>query len=170
MVFIFTVTIITIISGLSVLNGQTQSLTQMTFSETTLQNFTPTQLIAPDFKTGIIQHIVMFRYKPEVSAEQRHQVLDRFLQLKTSAKRDGQPYILSIDVGAQNSSFEGAGQGFNQAFIVQFRSEGDRNYYVGTPLITDPNLYDPAHQKFKTFVGPLLAENGALVFDFPSQL
>ncbi|WP_170137535.1 Dabb family protein [Pseudochrobactrum asaccharolyticum] len=111
---------------------------------------------------------MLFRYKPEVGGEQRKEVFDRFLQLKDKAKRDGKPYIVSIKAGAQNMSLEGAGQNFDQAFIVEFRSEGDRNYYVGTPAVTDPALYDPEHQKFKEFVGPFLTEHGALVYDFPS--
>lgn len=171
-IFIATLTITTIITGLSVMNGQTQNLAQsfpqMTSADISLKTLSPAKFTAPDYKLGVIQHIVLFRFKPETSAEQRKEVLDRFQQLKDTAKRNGEPYIISIVAGAQNTSFESAGQGFDQAFIVQFRSQGDRNYYVGTPAVTDPAFYDPAHQQFKTFVGPLLAENGALVYDFPS--
>lgn len=135
-------------------------------SATTKAKITAQQFTAADYKVGKIQHIVLFRYKKNISQKQRQQVLQKFLQLKKTAKRNGKPYILSLEAGAMNESLEGAGQGFDQAYIVEFRSEGDRNYYVGTPAVTDPAFYDPEHEKFKTFVGPLLDVNGALVFDF----
>ncbi|MDR0253143.1 MAG: Dabb family protein, partial [Brucellaceae bacterium] len=122
------------------MSGQTQNLAQslvpMTTAKTQFKTLSLTEFTAPNFKNGVIQHIVLFRFKPEVSAEQRKEVFDRFLQLKDKAKRNGKPYITSIKAGAQNTSLEGAGQGFDQAFIVQFRSQGDRNYYVGTPVVT----------------------------------
>ncbi len=126
------------------------------------------EFTAPDYKPGIIRHVVLFRYKPEVGDAQRMAVLLRFRNLKNSALRNGRPYIISIHAGRQNSH-EGLGQNFDQIFIVKFRSEGDRNYYVGTPAVTDPAFYDPQHQKFKEFIAPLLADNGSLVFDFISE-
>ena len=164
-IFIALITFFTLITSMSIMNSQAQNLISPTHSADTA---TSAEFTTPDFKTGTIQHIVLFRYKPEVGGEQRKEVFDRFLQLKDKAKRDGKPYIVSIKAGAQNMSLEGAGQNFDQAFIVEFRSEGDRNYYVGTPAITDPAFYDPAHQEFKEFVGPFLTEHGALVYDFPS--
>ncbi len=164
-IFIVIITLFTFITNMPVMNSQAQNIISSMHSA---DKATPPEFTASDFKTGIIQHIVLFRYKPEVSGEQRKDVFVRFLQLKDKAKRDGKPYIISIKAGAQNTSLEGAGQNFDQAFIGEFRSEGDRNYYVGTPAVTDPAFYDPEHQKFKEFVGPLLEENGALVYDFPS--
>ncbi|MDN4609877.1 Dabb family protein [Arthrobacter burdickii] len=66
------------------------------------------------------------------------------------------------------TSFEGRGQGFQHAFIVSFASQGDRNYYVGEPWITDPAFYDPMHHAFKSFVTALLSdqEGSVVVFDF----
>ncbi len=158
-IFIALITFFTLITSMSIMNSRAQNPISSTHSA---------EFTAPDFKTGTIQHIVLFRYKPEVGGEQRKEVFDRFLQLKDKAKRDGRPYIVSIKAGAQNMSLEGAGQNFVQAFIVEFRSEGDRNYYVGTPAVTNPAFYDPEHQEFKEFVGPFLTEHGALVYDFPS--
>jgi hypothetical protein len=43
-------------------------------------------------------------------------------------------------------------------------SQGDRNFYVGEPIVADPAHFDHEHAAFKAFVGPLLA--GAQVFDF----
>ncbi|MGO9605224.1 MAG: Dabb family protein [Candidatus Binataceae bacterium] len=120
---------------------------------------------APDYKPGLIRHIVLFRYNREVSSEQKQEVINRFLALKTLAKRNGSTYILSIETGSDISG-EGLDQCFEQGFIVTFKSQGDRNYYVGQPVVTDPSFYDPAHQAFKDFVAPLLDQNGAFVFDF----
>jgi hypothetical protein len=120
---------------------------------------------SPDYKPGVIRHIVLFRYKTAVSSEEKQEVISRFLALKTLAKHNGATYIVSIDTGSGISG-EGLDQCFEQGFIVTFNSQGDRNYYVGQPIITDPSFYDPAHQAFKDFVGPLLDQNGAFVFDF----
>lgn len=124
---------------------------------------------APNYKRGAIQHIVLFKYKKSVTAAQIKEVRKRFLSLKTEAKRNGKPYIKQLEAGVQNSG-EGADKDFQDGFIVTFSSEGDRNYYVGTPVVTDSKFYDPAHQEFKLFVGSLLAEkDGVLVFDFKAQ-
>lgn len=119
------------------------------------------------YNPGNIKHIVIFKYKDSVTPEQKKEVIQRFLLLQQS-KRSGKknPYIVNIITGSQKSG-EKASLGFEQAFIVTFRSEGDRNYYVGTPVINDPAYYDKQHAEFKKFVEPLLAENnGVLVFDF----
>lgn len=117
------------------------------------------------YKPGLVRHIVLFRYAPSVTPEQKAEVKKRFLALKTQSLRNGRPLIASIETGGELSG-EGADQGLEQGFIVTFRSQGDRNYYVGQPVVTDSSYYDPAHQAFKDFVGPLLDQNGALVFDF----
>ncbi|WP_439070506.1 Dabb family protein (plasmid) [Serratia nevei] len=122
---------------------------------------------ASDYRPGILKHIVLFKYKQDVTQAQRNEVVNRFLALKSS-KRHGEssPYIISIIEGVQNSR-EGVGGGFEQAFIVTFKSEGDRNYYVGRPLVEKSGFYDEAHDEFKQYVAPLLSgDSGALVFDF----
>lgn len=120
---------------------------------------------SPDYKPGIVRHVVLFRYAADVTAAQKEEAKNRFLALQQLCQRNGRPYVLSIETGGEISG-EGADQNLEQGFIVTFLSQGDRNYYVGQPVVTDPNHYDPAHQAFKDFVGPLLDQNGALVFDF----
>lgn len=124
----------------------------------------PSAFVDPGYKPGIIRHIVLFRFKEEATAAQRQDVMRRFKALATEAARDGEPYIVSIEAGYQASG-EDTDQGFEQAYVVTFRSEGDRNYYVGTPIIADAEYFDAAHQAFKEFVGPLLAKKGVIVFD-----
>ncbi len=129
----------------------------------------PAAFTAPGYKPGAIRHIVLFRFRDGVTPARVAEVKRRFLALRQEARRNGRPYILQIDAGAQISG-EGADHGYRLGFVVSFGSEGDRNYYVGTPIVTDPAFCDPAHQRFKDFVAPLLAEtDGALVFDFRSE-
>src|SRR5437660_12716 len=118
-----------------------------------------------DYKPGLVRHIVLFKYNPTLTPEQKQEVINRFLALKTLGKRNGSTYILSIETGSDISG-EGLDQCLEQGFIVTFKSQGDRNYYVGQPIVTDSRFYDLAHQAFKDFVGLLLDQNGALVFDF----
>lgn len=124
------------------------------------------EITAPHYRPGKIAHIVLFNFKPEVTTAEKQVAIERFLDLKQSAVRNGKPYISSIITGSQNSH-EGLSMGFDQGFIVTFQSEGDRNYYVGIPLVTDPLYFDAKHNDFKKFIKPLLLDNkGALVFDF----
>ena len=113
---------------------------------------------------GTVEHIVLFRFKEEVSDADVQEVVDRFVALEASV-RDGEPYILDIQYGTQNS-VEGVARGYEVGFIVSFKNLDDRDFYVGKPFI-DGDDYDREHDAFKAFVGPLLAEeNGVLVFDF----
>ncbi len=123
------------------------------------------QFTASSYKPGTLRHVVLFRYAATVTTEQRLEAKRRFLALQGECLRDGRPYIVSIETGAQSSG-EGADQGLEQGFIVTFASEGDRNFYVGQPLVANAAYYDGAHQEYKEFVGPLLAPGGVVVFDF----
>jgi hypothetical protein len=133
-------------------------------------NLSSESITAKGYRPGRIEHIVLFKYRRDVSDQTRRQVADRFLGLKNQCVRNGAPYIASIVTGAPNS-LEGLDGGFDQGFIVSFNSEGDRNYYVGTPVIKDPHLFDAKHDEFKHFVKPLLltGPEGVLVFDFRVQ-
>lgn len=123
------------------------------------------QFTAPDYHPGTVRHLVLFRYAPSVTPAQKAEARKRFLALKSQARHGGRHYITSLEAGTQNSG-EGADQGLEDGYVVTFQSEGDRNYYVGQPVVTDASHYDPAHQAFKEFVGPLLDKDGVVVFDF----
>lgn len=120
---------------------------------------------ASDYKPGQVRHIVLVRFKDGITPSQRQNIIQAFLDLQKQSLRNGKPYIHSIETGTQLSG-EGASRGFEQAFIVTFGSEGDRNYFIGTPIVTDPHYYESAHAKFKDIFKPLLAENGLISFDF----
>ncbi|GAB6854830.1 Dabb family protein [Asaia astilbis] len=119
---------------------------------------------SPSWRPGLLRHVVMFRYKPGVTAAMRAEITARFLRLAQDSRRpDGTHPVKTIETGLQNSG-EGVDAGLQQAFIVTFASEGDRNFYVGKPVITDPAWFDPAHEAFKSFAAPAIDK--VVVFDF----
>jgi hypothetical protein len=126
----------------------------------------PAAFTAADYKPGVIRHVVALRFAPDVGEAQKAEASTRFLALQ-STPRSGNPYILSIETGRQDSG-EGVDQQFEQIYIVSFKSEGDRNFYVGQPIVGTPHFYDSAHHAFKVWVGPLLhpQQPGVLVVDF----
>ncbi|MBY5587533.1 Dabb family protein [Rhizobium leguminosarum] len=115
-----------------------------------------------------IQHIVVVKYQANTDAGTKADIAKRFLALKDVAKRDGQPYIVSI-TGGRAISKEGFDQQLEQAFIVTFKNTADRDYFVGKPY---RNTMDPDHLALATIVEPLLHRDvdgkvtGLFVFDF----
>ena len=109
---------------------------------------------APDYRPGTVTHIVLFRYAPDAD---RDLVRHRFHALAASSR------IVSIVSGPQASAESTT---FDDVFIVTFDSLGDRNFYVGEPVVTDERFYDSEHHAFKQFVGPHLA--AVEVFDLES--
>jgi hypothetical protein len=129
---------------------------------------TDAQLTARDHVPGLVHHVVLFRLRDDAAPDDRDEVERRFRALADSPHPDGSgPYIRSLHAGRQSSP-EGVGRGFELGFVLTFSSEGDRNLYLGEPLIADPSRIDAQHAAFKDFVGPLLAPDphGVLVFDF----
>lgn len=124
-------------------------------------------LTAANYRPGLLKHIVLFRYAPSTTTAQRQEIEDRFHALAASC-RNGKPYIISIESGPQDSH-ENRHHGLEHGFVVTFKSEGDRNYYVGTPLVQNPLFYDSEHDDFKRFVQSHLdhIRPNVLVFDFP---
>ncbi|MET1051370.1 MAG: Dabb family protein [Mycetocola sp.] len=135
--------------------------------ETELQEVGAERFTARDYRPGVVRHIVLFRYAPGVSDAEKAEVQRLFLALQSSLRHDGRPYIVSIVAGPQSNG-EGAHHDFEQGFIVTFDSQGDRNYYVGRPLVDDPQFFDAMHDEFKAHVGQHLlpGPDGVLVFDF----
>ncbi|MFT8417660.1 MAG: Dabb family protein [Acetobacter sp.] len=122
---------------------------------------------APDYKPGVVRHMVMFRFKPQATQAERLAVTQHFVALaKLSRRPDKSPVIASIETGPQISG-ENADLGLEQGYLVTFRSQGDRNFYVGRPIVTNPDCFDAAHEAFKSFAAPYLER--VAVFDFPVQ-
>jgi len=119
----------------------------------------------PNPAAGFVRHIVTFHFKPNVSDEVQQEVMETYmsLQFKCVNQSTGELYILAFDGGFPNSK-EGVDQRMQQGYIVTFGSVEDRNYFVGRPFQQD---YDPYHDAFKAYVGPLLiSPDGVFVFDF----
>lgn len=96
----------------------------------------------------VLRHTVLFRYKADVTAEQKAEVIERFAALKEKI-----PSILRFE-GGQNVEGENLSDGFEHVFCVTFPDIAARDAY----------LPDPAHKDFVKFVGPLLDK--ATVADF----
>ncbi|WP_246091420.1 Dabb family protein [Swingsia samuiensis] len=119
---------------------------------------------APDWQEGNVRHVVMLRYKEGTTMDQRNEVTRRFLHLAQDSRRpNGKAVIKSIEYGDQSTG-SGLSYGFQQIFVVSFRSEGDRNYFIGKPVVTDPQYFDPAHEAFVQFSAPYIEK--VLVFDY----
>jgi len=116
-----------------------------------------------------IEHLVLFKFRPDITVQQKQEVISRFMALKNSLK-NGKPY-LNVEYGFQNS-MESVKGDYDIGFRVTFSSIEDRDYYVGKPFLTAPGTYDPMHDDFKNFVGPYLDSDpanpnkGVLVFDY----
>ncbi|KAH7075485.1 hypothetical protein BKA63DRAFT_533184 [Paraphoma chrysanthemicola] len=103
-----------------------------------------------------IIHIVLFDWKSTATAEQIQEACNQMLALgnKCIHPTTQTPYIKSFS-GGKNNSPEGQADPYTHAFVVEFASPEDRDYYV---------FKDPAHQEFVKFVGGLA--NGAKVVDY----
>jgi len=121
------------------------------------------RFVARDYKIGRVVHVVLFRYAADIPDALRDETVKRFLAL-ADTPRDGTPYIESI-IGGPAMGGEAAEAGFDHGFVVTFASAGDRNFYVGEPVVSDSRHFDAVHADFKRFVGPLLAPDGVVVFD-----
>ncbi|WP_370895968.1 Dabb family protein [Chryseobacterium gossypii] len=119
-----------------------------------------------------IEHLVLFKFRPDITVQQKQEIISRFMALKNSLK-NGKPY-LNVEYGFQNS-MESVKGDYDIGFRVTFSSIEDRDYYVGKPFLTAPGTYDPMHDDFKNFVGPYLDSDpanpnkGVLVLDYKSN-
>ena len=85
----------------------------------------------------VLRHVVMFGFKPEVTAEQVKAVEDAFGELPSKID-------LIKDYGwGKDCSPEGLQQGLTHCFFVTFHSEADRDAY----------LVHPAHKEFGKVLG-----------------
>jgi hypothetical protein len=102
-------------------------------------------------KSSSVQHIVLFKFKPETTAEKVKEIVAAFEALPSQIKE-----IKGFKWGTNNSP-ENLNKGLTHAFILTFDSEKDRDAY----------LPHPAHKAFGGIVGPWLAD--VTVVDFTDQ-
>jgi hypothetical protein len=95
-----------------------------------------------------LQHVVCFKFKATVSAQDIKKVEAAFRELKPKI-----PLIVSLEWGT-NVSKEKKDKGFTHCFVLTFKSEKDLDTYVT----------HPEHKAFGKIVGPLLDD--VFVIDF----
>jgi len=116
--------------GLQVLKGPTQSAA------------------AQEKQAAVLRHVVLFKFKPEVTKAQVQEVVDAFAALPKKIDT-----IAGFEWGT-DVSVEMKSEGFTHCFVVSFKDGKDRDAYI-------PHA---AHQEFVKLVGPRLEK--VLVFDF----
>jgi hypothetical protein len=101
--------------------------------------------------TGVMRHVVLFKFKDGASAEQVKAVEEKFRGLKARI-----PEILDLEWGT-NVSPEKHSQGFTHCFFLTFKDAAARDAY----------LPHPAHKEFGASLGPVLDK--VLVVDYVSK-
>lgn len=99
-------------------------------------------------KDKLLRHVVLVKFKPDLSKEQIKEVVDAFAELPK--KIDS---IEAFEWGTDNSP-EMLAQGFTHCFLLTFRDEAGRDKY----------LPHPEHEKFKELALQRIA--GVLVVDY----
>jgi hypothetical protein len=95
-----------------------------------------------------LQHVVLFKFKDDATADQIKKVEDAFRALPSQIKE-----IKGFEWGTNNSP-ENLNQGFTHCFKVSFSSEKDREVY----------LPHPSHTAFVEVLKPILDK--VLVIDY----
>lgn len=95
-----------------------------------------------------LRHVVLFKFKDDVSKEQVQEVVDAFAALPKRIS-EIQDFEWGTDVSVENKA-----DGFTHCFFVSFRDEKAREVY----------LPHPAHQEFVKLVGPRIDK--VLVVDY----
>jgi lysophospholipase L1-like esterase len=96
----------------------------------------------------ILRHVVLFKFKDDVTPEQVQEVVTAFAALKAKIETI-EDFEWGTDVGVENLA-----AGFTHCFVVSFRDTAGRDLY----------LPHPAHEDFKKLVGPRLDK--VLVVDY----
>jgi hypothetical protein len=95
-----------------------------------------------------LQHVVSFKFKTTATAQDIKKVEEAFQGLKQKI-----PQIVTMEWGT-NVSKEKKDKGFTHCFILSFKSEQDRDAYIG----------HAEHKAFGQIVGPVLDD--VFVIDF----
>lgn len=103
-----------------------------------------------------VKHIVLFQFKADARPEAVQDVCASMVALKDKCLHpvSKAPYIKSMSGGKDNSP-ENLQDGIQYAFIAEFESLEDRDYYVAN---------DPAHQSFVKSAGQIIEK--AIVVDY----
>lgn len=99
-------------------------------------------------KKKVLRHVVLFKFKGDVSKLQIQEVVDAFAALPKKIDT-----IIGFELGT-DVSVENKSKGLTHGFVVTFKNEKGRDTY----------LPHPAHKEFVKLVGPRLDD--VLVFDY----
>lgn len=98
-----------------------------------------------------ITHIVLFKYRPDISWTDLQRHFEDFQSLRQRCIRPqtGKPYILSMRMG-KNNSWELFSKGMTHAFILEFESQEDLDFYL---------LQDQVHAEFSRAAHPMIEDS-----------
>ena len=96
----------------------------------------------PEDPEKLLRHLVVFKFKEEAKGTEVKEVIEAFLALPSKINE-----IHSMDWGLNNSP-EGLNKGLTHCFLLNFRSEADRDAY----------LPHPDHKAFTELAGPIIAD------------
>ncbi|HEX3727803.1 MAG TPA: Dabb family protein [Pirellulales bacterium] len=87
----------------------------------------PQGAAADDKPARVLRHVVLYKFKDDLTPQQIQQVVDAFARLPKSIDT-----IIGYEHGT-NVSTEGKSQGFTHVFVVTFRDEQGRDAYLAHP-------------------------------------
>lgn len=106
------------------------------------------QTAAAEDAGQVLRHVVLYKFKPEITPKQLKEVVDAFAALP-----DKVDTIIGFERGT-NVSQENKSEGFTHCFVVTFRDEAGRDAY----------LKHPAHDEYVKIVRD--RREKAIVFDY----
>ncbi|KAI9698126.1 MAG: hypothetical protein M1836_004128 [Candelina mexicana] len=107
-----------------------------------------------------ITHVVLFLFKEGIDPHLINNACNQVIALKQNCIHpvSDEPYIISFRGGKDNSP-EGMQYGMTHAFVAEFKSAADRDYYVSK---------DPVHLALNQSIGQLIEK--AQVVDFTDDV
>jgi heme-degrading monooxygenase HmoA len=107
-----------------------------------------TRAVSEEQPQRLLRHLVLYKFKDDLSGEQVQEVIDAFAALP------GKIDVIAGFEHGRNVSPEGKSEGLTHCFVVTFRSEQDRDAY----------LEHPAHEEYVKIVRD--RREKVVVFDY----
>ncbi|KAK4497919.1 hypothetical protein PRZ48_010574 [Zasmidium cellare] len=96
-----------------------------------------------------ITHIVLFKYRSNITWTDFESHFSSFSSLKDRCLRNGKPYMLSMRMG-KNRSWEPHSKGMTHGFVLEFASQDDLDYYL---------TQDEVHAEFSKNAKPFVEDS-----------
>ncbi|KAI0112039.1 hypothetical protein GGR51DRAFT_557220 [Nemania sp. FL0031] len=92
-----------------------------------------------------VTHILLSKFKPSTTREVIERISKQIIAFKDNCRdKDGKPYVLATKGGINNSP-DDTNKGMTHGFIIEFKNEVDRKYFLEE---------DKAHKDFVAAVAP----------------